>query len=485
MKKKEVIYANKKQREFMRLTNNVKLFRAGRGTGKTFVIGHEKRYSMSAFPGGKGFIGAATYAQILTKTMPEVIDVWRRMGLKKDLHYVIGKTPPKWFKKPIKQPEQLKNVVSFYNGYCIELISMDRSDLSRGGSYDDGDLDEGLLMKWHDVSTVLIPTLRANRARFGNRPKHRQLRIYSSVAWKPRGFWINNFEDKVKEDPKQFGLVTAATIDNIGVLGLDYLEMLKSVLTPIQYSVEVLNVPITQLPNGFYHKFDAEKHCEASYEYNDSGVGLSTVKGDRYYSRTAAIDFSVDFGGRINCGIAMQHKAKDNTLRCLKEFYVKDNEKIPELVNQFCDFYDDHNTKHVRLWGEPRGHDRQADGEPYFDRMVALFSLRGWTCEVYATKTAEEQAMRHGILSDVFAESQYPDMPRVRVNDQECPNLVITFQTTGILPDFKKDKSAERDPDFPQERAPHLTDCFDNYFTQNYQGLFGRDLYDFMPNSID
>ena len=484
-------YINLKQQEFLKNRKPIKLFRAGRGTGKTHIIGAEKRISAAEFPQGKEFLAAATYAQILTKTLPELMDVWRGFGLIENVHYVVGKRPPKHWIKPYKSPKLFKNVVSFYNGFCIELMSLDRADLSRGGSFDGGDIDEGLLCSWDDIATVILPTLRGNRDKpfhylrdakgriLRNKqgkpiknPRHHQLRIYSSVAWKSKGRYINDWEKKMEKEPNEFGLVTACTMDNVAVLGLKYIERLKAALTPQQYNIEVLNIPVMKVPDGFYHKFSTDTHCEMSYEYNDTATGI-TVKGDKHYTANAPIDFTVDFGGRINCGLAIQHKEKDNTIRVLKEFFVKDEKKIRELVQSFCEYYADHKNKLVRLWGEPRGNDNQPDGEAFYKRMKALFALRGWACQICATTSAKDQIVRHNIINDILSETDRPRMPRVRVSDEKCQNFVISLQITGIKDDYTKEKKTERDPNFPQEHAPHFTDAFDNYITQNYDSLFG------------
>ena len=84
---------------------------------------------MEPMPRGKGFLSSSTYAQILTKTLPEMQAIWERHGLIENFHYVIGRRPPKAFVSPFKPPKKYENVITFGNGYTIELLSMDRPDL--------------------------------------------------------------------------------------------------------------------------------------------------------------------------------------------------------------------------------------------------------------------------------------------------------------------------------------------------------------------
>lgn len=49
------------------------------------------------------------------------------------------------------------------------------------------------------------------------------------------------------------------------------------------------------------------------------------------------------------------------------------------------------------------------------------------------------------------------------------------MQTTDVKDNLKKDKSKERDPNFPQKQAPHLSDCFDNFIFQCLNYLISGD----------
>jgi hypothetical protein len=54
-------------------------------------------------------------------------------------------------------------------------------------------------------------------------------------------------------------------------------------------------------------------------------------------------------------------------------------------------------------------------------------------------------------------------LPNVRFNVEACENVITSMQTTDVKADYSKDKSAEKDPNFPQENAPHYGDTVDYY----------------------
>lgn len=84
------LYVNAKQKQFLLNQKPLNLFLGGRGVGKTHVLGFAKYQQIRAFPKGTTFLAAATYGQLLTKTIPELKAVWSTFGLIQDLHYVVG-----------------------------------------------------------------------------------------------------------------------------------------------------------------------------------------------------------------------------------------------------------------------------------------------------------------------------------------------------------------------------------------------------------
>lgn len=475
------MYFNQKQIAFLKARQKQKLFLGGRGVGKTTVMGEAQYRSAAQFPRGKGFLSSSTYAQILTKSIPEMQAIWEKHGLIEDFHYVIGKKPPKSYVKPVKPPKRFENIITFGNGYNIELLSMDRPDLARGGSFDCGDIDEAALVKKEAYTRVILPSVRGNRERFAHIPEHHQVRLYTSVPWKPSGYWVLNFEEWAMEEPEDFFFLEATTLDNIAVLGMDFIKRLEKTLPWLEYQIEILNRRITKIQGGYYHKFDPDRHCKIdTYNYGLGERGI-TVKGDKDINPRALIDLSFDFGGHFNCALALQ-QGRNNQVNILKEFFTKDERKLRELVADFCDYYKEHKKKYVRLWGEPRGNDRQPDSEPLFHRARSYFESHGWTAEICATHIAADHVARYNLMSTLFDESD-DNYPIVRINANNCKNLILVLQTTDIKDDLKKDKHKEKDPNFPQEQAPHLGDCLDNFMTQCYNHLLNSDDSLWLPNS--
>lgn len=429
---------------------------------------------MVQMPRSKGFLSSTTYNQLLTKTMPAVESKWHEMGLAEWEDYVVGVKPPRHFEKCWDEPRKYDNVISFANGRRIELLSMDRPDLARGGSYTDGAIDEWALVPQDHVTKVLLPSLRMKPLLYKPCPMFRGLRGYTSIPWKPSGFYILDYEEKARSNPRRVLWVESTAMDNIEVLGADYIKMLEEELPYLEFLVEVMNERIRKVQDAFYHKFDADKHTySVRYQYGEGERGVATTGiKDPYYKKDALLDITFDFSGWFNCASVWQdgRQGGKSMEYCLHQFFVKESEgRIGELVDKICTHYSRHEFRFVRIWGEPRGHDKRADSlNTIYDQIVQRFAKHGWKCEV---RVGAGQVRKHKerayYINEIFAE-ETPTLPMVRINEETCKDIIIALQICSVKDDFQKDKGREKDRAYPQEHAPHFTDAIDYYLMQKH-----------------
>ncbi len=478
-----LIYLNPKQKEFLRCKQPFKEFLGGRGSGKTTTESFEQYNCMQQMPRSRGFLTSSTYGQLLTSTLPAVEAKWAEFGLEENMDYVVGKKPPSNFEKCLDEPRRYENVISFLNGRRIQMMSMDRPDTQRGGSYTDGAVDEAALVSHDHITRVLIPSLRGFIREFRTYLRG-QLRLYTSIPWKPSGYWTLEYEDKARIDPKNYAFVEASAEDNIEVLGRDYLDRLRAELPYLEFLVEVMNQRIRKIPDAFYHSFNPEKHTyTGKYLYVDGPRGIETIGlTDDHYSPDEAIDLSFDFSGYFNCASAWQDKrymdagTRRTVEYCLRQFYVKSEDgKIVELVDNICKYYTGHKNKVVRLYGEPRGHDPRPDNpKTVFQQIADRFRYHGWMVEIRVrpgqVKPHRERCM---YMNEVLEESNVR-LPLIRINDLACKDIIIALQVTAVKDDYQKDKSSEKNRSFPQEQAPHFTDTVDYYIMQKYSSMAGQ-----------
>jgi len=467
------IYWNAKQIEFLQARQRFKTFLGGRGSGKSTVIGGQTYLRLREMPRAKFFLSSSTYNQILTKTLPAIESKLNEFGLVDGKHYVVGKRPPAHFTLPFQPPRKYENVLTCWNGYTIECLSLDRADLARGGSYCGGDVDEAALVSREHYTKVLLPSVRGFRHKFTS-DLYGNVNLYTSIPWKPSGYWILEGEEKAQAQPDKNFWLEANAWDNVAVLGEEYIRDLEAELPYLEFLVEVMNKRIRKSESAFYHRFDPDRHTyTVKYLYDTGERGIITNGvADPHYKPDALLDITFDFSGWFNCATVWQEGMADKRKAeyCLHQFFVKQDEgKVGELVDRICQHYAGHRWKLARLWGEPRGHDRKPDTvDTIYQILVKRFAQNGWKAEV---RTPVGQVRKHKernyLMNEVLAE-EAGTMPLLRFNDQTCKDVIIAMQVTSIREDFGKDKRKESDRLYPQEHAPHFTDGVDYLIEQKH-----------------
>ncbi|MGI4871223.1 MAG: hypothetical protein ACRYFX_08605 [Janthinobacterium lividum] len=474
------IYVNDKQRQFLSARQKRRTYVGGRGSGKTTVAGHQTRLEMNYLPRAKFFLAGLTYTQLLSVTVPAMEGAWQAHGLREyDQktgfgHYVKGKRPPADWIKPHQAPSNYENVITFLNGYTLQLLSMDRPETARGGNYDGGHIDESALIKQEHVNKILRPMIRGNIYRFSHY-LHQTFCDYTSVPWLPSGQWVFSTEELAKTEPEGYMFLESTAYDNLDVLGQKYLRDLQNGMTPLEWDVEVMNKRLTKLPNSFYPSFSEERHgVWKTYTYTtDEQTGLITyLDNDRDPSRP--LELSFDFNAAFTSLILCQEHGQE--FRVLDALWVKQSETnvLDALTTKFCDEYESHGKKQLLIYGDRNGNNKQANSDlTYYQQIQKALAARGWTSTLMVQGLDPDHRLKHVAINQLLAEGN-PRLPLVRINRNKCKFLIISIQQSPILPDWKKDKRSEKQV-IAQERATHLSDCFDNIVYRKYGHLFGQE----------
>jgi hypothetical protein len=459
------VYFNAAQIRFATARQKIKTLIAGRGFGKSTLIALILYQMMRVLRRGKIFFSSTTVEQIKNSTLPPVIEKLAEMGIIEDKHFVVGKNPwaqgsrHAWFKRPISPVKEFDNVITFFNGFTVVLLSAAKPSGKRGGSYDAGIIDEAVFIKRAFFEQVLLKMIRGNLYRFSSW-MHHSIIILSSQARTPEGKWVHEFELKAQKNPKTFLFMWESARANEAVLGPDWFAAQKQSSTDLDYQIEVENEKITQLPDGFYHKLDRSIHA-----YKPSKVlgKMTDIRSDEM------LEASFDFSGKFQCASLWQEQGFVE--RCVRRFYAKDKSKIRALVDDMCNHLKAHEFKYIRLWGEPRGRDRNPiEQDDIFTIIQKQFALHGWTAEIMVPQGMSTKRHKERFtFMEIILDGQDMRLPKVLFNAEASEDVLISMENTDMLEDFTKNKSAERDPNFPQEHAPHFSDTVDYYLYYKHQ----------------
>jgi hypothetical protein len=463
------VWVNAKQDAFLKAKQRVKVMIAGLGTGKSTLMGYDEINAVSAMPGAKCLLAGRTYGQLKNNTLPEMIAAWKRCGINEAQkgtrlgHYVIGVKPPDYFQQPFKKPSEYTNIISFINGYHIHLASLDRAELIRGVSADRLKVDEVQMIKQEHLNKILIPRVRRSGIEYRTH-LHLQISLFGSMPWLLSGAWVFNYEELAKQKKSEYYFLEGKTSDNLAVLGKDYLDNMRNLLTPLEYAVEIENSRdhLTKMPDGFYPNFDEDIHVisqQFTYDYDVEGEHITQID---VYNPDLPLLLSFDFNAAFNSCIVAQNTP--DTLYIIDELYDNKYQTFKSIITEFCAKYKSHRMKHVMIYGDRNGNNTSADRGKltFYEMIMEQLASEGWTSQNTVTGLDAEHRTKHFTINEALSESN-PNLQKVRIHER-CKFLILSINNSRILDDFQKNKKDESNKSIDQRLTTHLSDCFDNLY---------------------
>ena len=520
------VYFNDVQRTVQLIAARKTTIVAGRRTGKTdsiaspFVLRNFQR-----MPGSGGGIVVPTFKHGLTNTIPGMLAAWERWGYHEGLHYVIGKQPPSWFARPVIKPRSNEHIIWYCNGSYAYILSQDRPFSANSLTLAWLLVDEARFVDFDKLKNETLPAMGGIKTYWGDRSCWGSMLTLSDMPQTQKGSWFLADKDKMDqelirviegsvyelwrtrkkiEDLRAKGIEPPAylrnyrrqidrdlnrlrsqavyyreysSIENLALLGEDYIRKMKRDLTPKTFLTSILCRRLGIAKDGFYssmresHKYDASDfaYLEERYAHNDfSGPETYDSRSDADLL-PAPICIGMDYNANINWIVAGQPDTPRRRLNVLKSFYVKYERKIPELIDEFCTYYRHHTVKTVIFY-----HDSTALGSNYAVndrdfRAVIIERFEKWGWEVIPVYLG--QPMKHHekylLINEGFS-------GRNRLtpffNRQNNDDLILAIQTAEVergRNGFRKNKLGEKlaeTEENPLELRTDGTDAFDTLY---------------------
>ncbi len=492
---------------------------AGRGTGKSEGVLAPKsaKCYFNTMPRGTGVIVGATYAQLLTRTLPALIAGWERIGYVMGRHYLIGKKPTeKWIRQwrwtgPYRPPLDFKYFVSWWNGAGAHLVSQDRTGSSNGITIDWIIGDEAKLLNQEKLKTELFPANRGIIKAFENNPYHHGMTFTTDMPIGTSGRWILDMMDqmdrkKVNEiwelqavryqlktlmnkagkvvaaeiskqldvidaelNDKRKGLLyyhEASSLDNIHALGLDYIKQQIRDTTTFQFDTQILNLRPLKLEDGFYPDLDEEYHGYfAEHEgYFDNiefqNKLLLDCRKDKDLDVNQPLHISLDYNRRIHPIVIAQDNGEQ--IKILKGIHALYPDKLKEALDLFIAYYKHHKRKLIYYWYDHTAVGGENATEKYNDVITPLRKA-GWVVMPMYVGQAPSHYRKYQMYGHLLKESGKYSR-KLRINRENCDKLIISMcmaQAEQRKDGFGKDKKSEHDPNFPAEESTHYSDALD------------------------
>lgn len=511
------IYLHEGQQRYIDCSANSSINICSRRWGKSYIVAYRIWQNVLEMPGSTGVFLASSFRQAHSRTLPSALQALDAFGVKRDIHYVIGKKPPKslGFKSPFFEPSDLKDVIWFANGTIMVIVSQEvvLSANSMTIHWLVGDEAKGL--DYDKLSNEIFPALGGAAVHFNDPKRFPHLwgfHFFTDMPCTKEGLWlVNRYENKYDKElcdhiirlqqvKTKLMMLPSLTdhqrcelseinaslniarshaldyqersiYDNIKLVGHEYIKRCERDLTPMVFRASILCKRITEVEGRFYQNFDSATH---TYLANDNSK-LDNYKNRRYdclidtdVQRDKPIAISFDYNAQITwlcCG-----QVQGSKFLTLKSFYTKYNQRLRECIQLFCEYYQPHVNKTVIYY-----YDSTAIATNYTevghsaDFVVCdEFARHGWHVIKKYMSTPMEHSRKHLIINNALAgtEKLFPMW-----NKDNNVELLQAIPLTGIRigeKGFRKDKSGEKalesENTLPYELRTDATDAWDNVF---------------------
>jgi hypothetical protein len=487
----------------------------GRGTGKSDgLIADRSCHNVHSMRQSTGCFVQHTYQKLLADILPKIISGWERMGYKRDVHFFIGKRPPKKWKwnEPFKAPISYDYFIPWYTGAGIRLISQDRSGTSNGQDNDWIGGDEIKFLNKKKFEEELIPTNRGNAEHFGHLPEHHGITLATDMPIGKAGKWI--LDKREQMDQEQINLILAvqakilksknqteinklqrylmelrrdsvyysefSSFENIHILGIDYIKQQKRILPDLIFRSAILGERIPQIEGGFYGLFDSETHGyyahDYSYidslDYNFEKLSIPDCRKDADVLKYNPLDIALDYGASINClVVAQEDSSRDiKEYKYLNSFFTKHPDKLSDTVQHFCDYYVHYPCKDINYYFDHTAVGTDSERiTAYCDIVTEVLEKNGWSVNRVYIGQAPSHHSKYLLWQYAFAGD--PRLPKPRFNRENCKYPIISLEQAEVKQGkngFEKEKKHEQNTSLPQEETTHFSDAVDTLYFGKY-----------------
>lgn len=316
------------------------------------------------------------------------------------------------------------------------------------------------------------------------------------------------FQDDYLRELRRSAFVVrrASTLENVDVLGEEYIRQMKRDLPPYTFMVSILNVKIKKSNDGFYSNLDIDhvhgyipdeidplSQANFRTEKATGIIGGKKITSESYQPDLKELSerndcrmdsdcindlplyLAFDYNANINTLVVGQVYQRDGleAVNVIKSFYVKNERKLRELVDDFSHYYAPKravNRDVVYFYDATakQGASYALTDERFYQAVIKELERNGWNVTAIDMGVPEKHEVKHRIINNGLAGIEYP---AIRINQPNNPDLIIALQLCEVsigYQGFRKDKSQEKKPEtednLPLQQRTDFTDAFDSLY---------------------
>lgn len=503
----------------------------GRATGKTEgMIAPFLWQNMQSMPRSFGCLGANTYSNILANIMPKIVVAWERMGIMREDHFTAGKFGKNW-DRPYGCSEKADHLVHTCLGSGFSFAAIDQPKLTAGRDFDFMAIDECKHIDYSKIKEI-FPTMRGNVEHFGDLSNHLSRLYVTDMPTSEKGKWILNYREQMnhgliefivnlqfrintlKEKLKQgfvnkiyaekeinkyekdlnelrkkaVFFVTASTLDNIHVLGIDVIDGFKQNLSDFDFRTSVLNEFIIEAENAFYRHFLEGKHTHKAdnFSFLDSLDPMETNEKDSRWDSdcdaNTELHLSCDYNLLTNNAILGQFNGTTfhvlNHIDASQEDTYKGKNDLRKGIDlkacaeKVCRYYRYHKRKYIYFHYDNTAKSGNASQPEYSfaKEWCEILRKNGWTVQendlgrASIHDSVDESKSRLRFLEKLFLNQLGY---KTSINATNCEDLIIALKATPLKKgrngrDTKDKRSENLGSSVPFRQQTHCTEAFDH-----------------------
>lgn len=508
-------YFNDPQLYSLAMNTRDEVIVAGRGMGKGAIQAGRLMTNFQGMPGSMGGFVSPSVKRCLTNILPSMLIHLERWGFKRDLHYVVGKRPWKalHWKSPIFTPANWENTISFYNGSVCNIISQDRAGTSNSMSLDYIIIDEAKFINFEQLKDETFQANRGNEQYFHNFPLHHGMTITSDMPVTKKGSWFLSYKDDMDKELVEAieGLVYAkwrakrqrkampsqadaiqkkidridaklsflrskcllykeyTSIQNLALLSEEFIRRAKRDLPPLTFATSIMCKRIEISTDGFYggmredvNLYTAPNENMLNLEALNDGAIPNDCRQDSDLDAQLPLIIAFDANANINWLVCGQ-VGKDGKLRVLKSFFVKYERKIPELLDDFNDYYRYHRRRQVVFYYDATfvGNSYGTHSEAFYRMIITGLRRKGWNVKSKYIGKPMNHILKNDLINRMFRGRAHH---LVLINRDNNPDLLISITSAGVK-NGQKDKSGEKLAETEEDKLESRTDGSDAFDT--------------------
>ena len=316
------------------------------------------------------------------------------------------------------------------------------------------------------------------------------------------------FQDDYLRELRRSAFVVrrASTLENVDVLGEEYIRQMKRDLPPYTFMVSILNVKIKKSNDGFYSNLDIDhvhgyipdeidplSQANFRTEKATGIIGGKKITSESYQPDLKELSerndcrmdadcvndlplyLAFDYNANINTLVVGQVYQRDGVeaVNVIKSFYVKNERKLRDLVDDFSHYYAPKravNRDVVYYYDATakQGASYALTDERFYQAVIKELERNGWNVTAIDMGVPEKHEVKHRIINNGLAGIEYP---AIRINQPNNPDLIIALQLCEVsigYQGFRKDKSQEKKPEteenLPLQQRTDFTDAFDSLY---------------------